>query len=62
MALGIQRSDDRGYYNGMVVLDAAGQVVQSYDKHHLVPFGEYMPLPGLFRSLGIRALAWAPPS
>ncbi|WP_299375930.1 apolipoprotein N-acyltransferase [uncultured Tateyamaria sp.] len=57
VALGIQRSDDRGYYNGMVVLDAAGQVIQSYDKHHLVPFGEYMPLPGLFRSLGIRALA-----
>ena len=34
-----------------------GGVGAIYDKHHLVPFGEYMPLPELFRSLGIRALA-----
>ncbi|WP_299293123.1 apolipoprotein N-acyltransferase [uncultured Tateyamaria sp.] len=57
VALGIQRADDAGYYNGLVVLDGAGQVTQSYDKHHLVPFGEYMPFPALFRSLGIKALA-----
>lgn len=57
VVLGIQRRDGAGYYNSLVTLDASGQVTQTYDKHHLVPFGEYMPLPGLFRSLGIRALA-----
>ncbi|GGX51646.1 apolipoprotein N-acyltransferase [Tateyamaria omphalii] len=57
VVLGIQRSDDGVYYNSLVMLDATAQVTQTYDKHHLVPFGEYMPLPGLFRSLGIRALA-----
>ena len=57
VVLGIQRRDDVGYYNSLIQLNAAGQVTQTYDKHHLVPFGEYMPLPGLFRSLGIRAIA-----
>ena len=58
VVLGIQRRDeDGGYYNSLVVLDAAGQVAQTYDKHHLVPFGEYMPFKWLFRNIGIRALA-----
>ncbi|WP_299547237.1 apolipoprotein N-acyltransferase [uncultured Tateyamaria sp.] len=57
VVLGIQRRSDGEYFNSLVTLDAAGQVTQTYDKHHLVPFGEYMPLPGLFRVLGIRALA-----
>lgn len=32
------------FYNGMAVLDRDGAVVGHYEKHHLVPFGEYMPL------------------
>ncbi|WP_299769768.1 apolipoprotein N-acyltransferase [uncultured Tateyamaria sp.] len=57
VVLGIQRRSEDAYFNSLVMLDAAAQVTQTYDKHHLVPFGEYMPLPGLFRGLGIRALA-----
>lgn len=57
VVLGIQRRSAGAYFNSLVTLDASGQVTQTYDKHHLVPFGEYMPLPGLFRRLGIRALA-----
>ncbi len=57
VALGVQRRTQTRFFNAMVVLDAQGAVSQSYDKHHLVPFGEYMPLGDLLADFGIYGLA-----
>jgi apolipoprotein N-acyltransferase len=55
---GVQRRDAEGrWFNSLVVLAPSGEVSALYDKHHLVPFGEYMPLMGLFARMGIFGLA-----
>jgi apolipoprotein N-acyltransferase len=45
-----------GAYNVVTALDAAGEIVGSYAKAHLVPYGEYLALGWLLEPLGARRL------
>lgn len=54
--VGIRHVSDLRIYNSAVVLDADGTPTARYDKHHLVPFGEYLPMPKLLDALGLSTL------
>ncbi|WP_301069066.1 apolipoprotein N-acyltransferase [Pseudooceanicola sp.] len=54
--IGIERREDGAYYNSLAVIAPDGQIADVYDKHHLVPFGEYLPLGGLLSRLGLSPL------
>ncbi|MEX0281156.1 MAG: apolipoprotein N-acyltransferase, partial [Arenibacterium sp.] len=62
VALGILRPDAAGFYNSLLQLDAMGAPSGLYDKHQLVPFGEYLPFERLFNRLGLNALSQVVPS
>jgi len=55
--LGGQRFEGFGARNTSALLSPAGMIRQVYDKHHLVPFGEYMPGGAAADALGLRGLA-----
>ena len=55
--LGARRRDEGGVYNSLFLLNNNSSIEDVYDKYHLVPFGEYMPLQGLARKWGLKGLA-----
>ena len=52
------------YFNSLFVLTDEGgpglRIAAVYDKHRLVPFGEYLPLGALMSRLGVRSLVHVP--
>ena len=42
--------------NSVSAMDAYGRILGHYDKAHLVPYGEYLPLPWLLKPLGLARL------
>lgn len=44
------------YTNSVFIINALGNITGRYDKSILVPFGEYLPLSGLMKAIGISRL------
>ncbi len=51
---------DQKVYNSLLAIGADGALLQTYDKQHLVPFGEYLPFDSLLTAMGLRTIAALP--
>jgi apolipoprotein N-acyltransferase len=47
-------------YNSIYVIDHDGSILSVYDKVHLVPFGEFLPMQGLLERMGLMQLTKVP--
>jgi len=47
---------ESGVYNSIYVIDHDGSIRAVYDKVHLVPFGEYLPLESILERIGLQTL------
>lgn len=43
-------------YNSLLAIDHSGKAIAVYDKIHLVPFGEYLPLQAFLEAIGLQQL------
>jgi apolipoprotein N-acyltransferase len=50
----------RHYFNSVYVFGHGGAIDGVYDKFHLVPFGEYLPMESFFHALGVDKLVNSP--
>ncbi|MFC3182337.1 apolipoprotein N-acyltransferase [Cypionkella sinensis] len=58
VAIGMQRVEGDKAWNTLAVIEPDGMTGATYDKHHLVPFGEYIPFgDALFQWANISAFA-----
>ncbi len=58
LRLGPMTLDNRNrVYNSLLAFPSGGRTVIAYDKTHLVPFGEYLPLQPVLEAIGLQQLS-----
>jgi len=55
-AIRTEQGEDPHYYNSFFAFGRGGEPLATYDKFHLVPFGEYLPYETTFDQLGLTKL------
>ncbi len=48
------------YFNAIQVINSSASIIDTYDKVHLVPFGEYLPWSNFLEKMGIRQFVHIP--
>jgi len=57
VVIGAQRNEGWRAFNSLLLLGPGGVIDAIYDKHHLVPLGEYIPFGELAQAVGLRSFA-----
>ncbi|MCP4934920.1 MAG: apolipoprotein N-acyltransferase [bacterium] len=52
----VDTSSQRAVYNSLFVIDGKARITRTFDKKHLVPFGEYLPFQSVLEAIGLRQI------